>query len=229
VTKEVVNIAHAVGVSVEGEIGCLGSLETGMAEEEDGSGATGVLSHDQLLTSVEEARSFVAQTDVDALAIAIGTSHGAAKFKTPPTEQSLALWRLKELHEALPQTHFVLHGASSVPLELIELINAHGGSLPVTYGVPLESLIEAKKYGVRKINIDTDLRLAVTASIRQYFIHHPGIFDPRKYLTQARSAIKILCQQRFDALGSSGMACKIVPKPLSQMAQSYKARAAVSA
>lgn len=222
VTQDVVAMAHPLGVSVEGEIGCLGSLETGTAEEEDGSGAAGVLSHEQLLTDVAEACAFVKATGVDALAIAIGTSHGAAKFSVPPDGQTLALWRLKELHAALPETHFVMHGSSSVPSELIETINQYGGQLPLTYGVPLASLVEARRYGVRKINIDTDLRLAATAAIRQYFAQEPKVFDPRKYLTAARIAMSSLCKERFEALGCAGLASKITPKTLKEMAQFYQ-------
>lgn len=221
VTREVVEKAHPRGVSVEGEIGCLGSLVTGMAEEEDGSGAAGVLSMEQLLTSVDEAERFVAMTGVDALAIAIGTSHGAAKFLSPPTEKTLALGRLKELCAALPNTHFVMHGSSSVPTELIELINQHGGQLPLTYGVPVEAIQEARFHGVRKVNIDTDLRLAATATIRQYLAENPATFDPRKYLGAARKAMSDLCAARFEAFGCAGLASKITVKPLSAMAHIY--------
>lgn len=225
VTREVVLMAHKRGVSVEGEIGCLGSLTTGMAEEEDGSGAAGILSMDQLLTSVDEATRFVAQTGVDALAIAIGTSHGAAKFLSPPTDKTLALCRLKELSAALPHMHFVMHGSSSVPRELIEIINAHGGELPLTYGVPVESIQEARFHGVRKVNIDTDLRLAATASIRSYLADNPQVFDPRKYLGAARAAMSQLCQERFEAFGCAGLAAQIAPKPLKHMAEIYASRA----
>ena len=168
VTREVVKMAHACGVSVEGEIGVLGSLETGMAGEEDGVGAEGVLDHSQLLTSVEEARQFVADTNVDALAIAVGTSHGAYKFTRPPTGDILAIDRIKEIHEALPNTHIVMHGSSSVPQEWLKIINENGGNIGETYGVPVEQLVEAIKHGVRKINIDTDLRLASTGAVRKF-------------------------------------------------------------
>lgn len=181
VTRQVVAMAHACGVSVEGEIGCLGSLETGMAGEEDGVGAEGVLDHSQLLTSVEEAKQFVADTNVDALAIAVGTSHGAYKFTRPPTGDILAIDRIKEIHAALPNTHLVMHGSSSVPQEWLKVINEFGGNIGETYGVPVEQLVEAIKHGVRKINIDTDLRLASTGAIRRFMAENPAEFDPRKY------------------------------------------------
>ncbi|NDX72614.1 class II fructose-bisphosphate aldolase, partial [Acinetobacter baumannii] len=173
VTRQVVAMAHACGVSVEGEIGCLGSLETGMAGEEDGVGAEGVLDHSQLLTSVEEAKQFVADTNVDALAIAVGTSHGAYKFTRPPTGDILAIDRIKEIHAALPNTHLVMHGSSSVPQEWLKVINEFGGNIGETYGVPVEQLVEAIKHGVRKINIDTDLRLASTGAIRRFMAENP--------------------------------------------------------
>ena len=173
VTRRTVQMAHACGVSVEGEIGCLGSLETGMAGEEDGVGAEGVLDHSQLLTSVEEARQFVADTNVDALAIAVGTSHGAYKFTRPPTGDILAIDRIKEIHAALPNTHLVMHGSSSVPQEWLAIINQYGGDIKETYGVPVEQLVEAIKHGVRKINIDTDLRLASTGAMRRMMAEQP--------------------------------------------------------
>ncbi|WP_327887054.1 class II fructose-bisphosphate aldolase, partial [Acinetobacter baumannii] len=176
VTRQVVAMAHACGVSVEGEIGCLGSLETGMAGEEDGVGAEGVLDHSQLLTSVEEAKQFVADTNVDALAIAVGTSHGAYKFTRPPTGDILAIDRIKEIHAALPNTHLVMHGSSSVPQEWLKVINEFGGNIGETYGVPVEQLVEAIKHGVRKINIDTDLRLASTGAIRRFMAENPAEF-----------------------------------------------------
>ncbi|MBD0156930.1 fructose-bisphosphate aldolase class II, partial [Acinetobacter baumannii] len=184
VTRQVVAMAHACGVSVEGEIGCLGSLETGMAGEEDGVGAEGVLDHSQLLTSVEEAKQFVADTNVDALAIAVGTSHGAYKFTRPPTGDILAIDRIKEIHAALPNTHLVMHGSSSVPQEWLKVINEFGGNIGETYGVPVEQLVEAIKHGVRKINIDTDLRLASTGAIRRFMAENPAEFDPRKYFAK---------------------------------------------
>ena len=174
VTRRTVQMAHACGVSVEGEIGCLGSLETGMAGEEDGVGAEGVLDHSQLLTSVEEARQFVADTNVDALAIAVGTSHGAYKFTRPPTGDILAIDRIKEIHAALPNTHLVMHGSSSVPQEWLAIINQYGGDIKETYGVPVEQLVEAIKHGVRKINIDTDLSLASTGAMRRMMAEQPS-------------------------------------------------------
>ncbi|STZ09032.1 Fructose-bisphosphate aldolase [Moraxella caprae] len=222
VTREVVKMAHACGVSVEGEIGCLGSLETGMAGEEDGVGAEGVLDHSQLLTSVEEARQFVADTNVDALAIAVGTSHGAYKFTRPPTGDILAIDRIKEIHEALPNTHLVMHGSSSVPQEWLKIINENGGNIGETYGVPVEQLVEAIKHGVRKINIDTDLRLASTGAIRKFMNDYPAEFDPRKYLQASMNAMKDICVQRYEAFGSAGHASKIRPISLEKMVEYYK-------
>ena len=222
VTREVVKMAHACGVSVEGEIGCLGSLETGMAGEEDGVGAEGVLDHSQLLTSVEEARQFVADTNVDALAIAVGTSHGAYKFTRPPTGDILAIDRIKEIHEALPNTHLVMHGSSSVPQEWLKIINDHGGAIGETYGVPVEQLVEAIKHGVRKINIDTDLRLASTGAIRKFMAENPAEFDPRKYLTQTIKAMQEICVARYEAFGSAGQASKIRPISLEKMVDYYQ-------
>ncbi|UNU73310.1 fructose-bisphosphate aldolase class II [Moraxella nasovis] len=221
VTREVVKMAHACGVSVEGEIGCLGSLETGMAGEEDGVGAEGVLDHSQLLTSVEEARQFVSDTNVDALAIAVGTSHGAYKFTRPPTGDILAIDRIKEIHEALPNTHLVMHGSSSVPQEWLQIINENGGNIGETYGVPVEQLVDAIKHGVRKINIDTDLRLASTGAIRQFLNEHPAEFDPRKYLTASINAMKDICVARYEAFGSAGNASKIRPISLEKMVDYY--------
>ncbi len=215
-------MAHACGVSVEGEIGCLGSLETGLAGEEDGVGAEGVLDHSQLLTSVEEARQFVADTGVDALAIAVGTSHGAYKFTRPPTGDILAINRIKEIHEALPNTHLVMHGSSSVPQEWLKIINENGGQIGETYGVPVEQLVEAIKHGVRKINIDTDLRLASTGAIRRFMNEHPAEFDPRKYLAQTIKAMQEICVARYEAFGSAGHADKIRPISLEKMVDYYK-------
>lgn len=222
VTREVVKMAHACGVSVEGEIGCLGSLETGMAGEEDGVGAEGMLDHSQLLTSVEEARQFVADTNVDALAIAVGTSHGAYKFTRPPTGDILAIDRIKEIHEALPNTHLVMHGSSSVPQEWLKIINENGGNIGETYGVPVEQLVEAIKHGVRKINIDTDLRLASTGAIRKFMNDNPAEFDPRKYLQASINAMKDICVARYEAFGSAGHASKIRPISLEKMVEYYK-------
>lgn len=222
VTREVVKFSHACGVSVEGEIGVLGSLETGMAGEEDGVGATGVLDHSQLLTSVEEARQFVADTGVDALAIAVGTSHGAYKFTRPPTGDILAIDRIKQIHEALPNTHLVMHGSSSVPQEWLQIINDNGGKIGETYGVPVEQLVDAIKHGVRKINIDTDLRLASTGAIRQFLNENPAEFDPRKYLAKSIDAMKSVCLERYTAFGSAGNASKIRPISLEKMVEYYK-------
>ena len=222
VTRLTVQMAHACGVSVEGEIGCLGSLETGMAGEEDGVGAEGVLDHSQLLTSVEEARQFVADTNVDALAIAVGTSHGAYKFTRPPTGDILAIDRIKEIHEALPNTHLVMHGSSSVPQEWLAVINQYGGDIKETYGVPVEQLVEAIKHGVRKINIDTDLRLASTGAMRRMMAEKPSEFDPRKFFSATVDAMKQICIDRYEAFGTAGNADKIRPISLEKMVERYK-------
>ncbi|WP_291334163.1 class II fructose-bisphosphate aldolase [Acinetobacter sp. UBA801] len=222
VTRRTVQMAHACGVSVEGEIGCLGSLETGMAGEEDGVGAEGVLDHSQLLTSVEEARSFVADTNVDALAIAVGTSHGAYKFTRPPTGDILAIDRIKEIHAALPNTHLVMHGSSSVPQEWLAVINQYGGDIKETYGVPVEQLVEAIKHGVRKINIDTDLRLASTGAMRRMMAEQPSEFDPRKFFAKTVDAMKQICIDRYEAFGTAGNADKIRPISLEKMVERYK-------
>ena len=222
VTRRVVAMAHACGVSVEGEIGCLGSLETGMAGEEDGVGAEGVLDHSQLLTSVEEATQFVTDTNVDALAIAVGTSHGAYKFTRPPTGDILAIDRIKEIHAALPNTHLVMHGSSSVPQEWLAIINQYGGDIKETYGVPVEQLVEAIKHGVRKINIDTDLRLASTGAIRQFMAENPAEFDPRKYFAKTVDSMKQICIDRYEAFGTAGNADKIRPISLEKMVDRYK-------
>ncbi len=222
VTRRTVQMAHACGVSVEGEIGCLGSLETGMAGEEDGVGAEGILDHSQLLTSVEEARSFVADTNVDALAIAVGTSHGAYKFTRPPTGDILAIDRIKEIHAALPNTHLVMHGSSSVPQEWLAIINQYGGDIKETYGVPVEQLVEAIKHGVRKINIDTDLRLASTGAMRRMMAEQPSEFDPRKFFAKTIDAMKQICVDRYEAFGTAGHADKIRPISLEKMVDRYK-------
>nr|WP_298893328.1 class II fructose-bisphosphate aldolase [uncultured Acinetobacter sp.] len=221
VTREVVAMAHACGVSVEGEIGCLGSLETGLAGEEDGVGAEGVLDHSQLLTSVEEAKQFVEDTNVDALAIAVGTSHGAYKFTRPPTGDILAIDRIKEIHAALPNTHIVMHGSSSVPQEWLKVINEYGGQIGETYGVPVDQLVEAIKHGVRKINIDTDLRLASTGAVRQFLAENPAEFDPRKYLAKTVETMKQVCVDRYTAFGTAGNASKIRPISLEKMVDRY--------
>ncbi|AXK38896.1 class II fructose-bisphosphate aldolase [Crenobacter cavernae] len=221
VTRTVVNFAHACGVSVEGEIGCLGSLETGMAGEEDGVGAEGVLDHSQLLTDPEEAAQFVKDTGVDALAIAIGTSHGAYKFSRPPTGDILAIERIKEIHARLPNTHLVMHGSSSVPQEWLAIINEFGGAIPETYGVPVEEIVEGIKYGVRKVNIDTDLRLASTGAIRRFLAQNPSEFDPRKFLKVSTDAMRDIVIARYEAFGAAGQASKIRPVSLDTMAGRY--------
>ena len=222
VTRRTVQMAHACGVSVEGEIGCLGSLETGLAGEEDGVGAEGVLDHSQLLTSVEEATQFVKDTNVDALAIAVGTSHGAYKFTRPPTGDILAIDRIKEIHAALPNTHLVMHGSSSVPQEWLAIINQYGGDIKETYGVPVEQLVEAIKHGVRKINIDTDLRLASTGAMRRMMAEKPSEFDPRKFFAETVTAMKQICVDRYTAFGTAGNADKIRPISLEKMVDRYK-------
>lgn len=221
VTKLVVEMAHAGGVSVEGELGCLGSLESGMAGEEDGSGAEGKLSHDQLLTDPEQAADFVKKTGVDALAIAIGTSHGAYKFTRPPTGDILAINRIKEIHARIPDTHLVMHGSSSVPQEWLAIINNHGGDMGQTYGVPVEEIAEGIKNGVRKVNIDTDLRMASTGSIRKFLHDNPSAFDPRKYLKAATKGMMEICKARYEAFGCAGMASKIKPISLEKMHNRY--------
>jgi fructose-bisphosphate aldolase, class II len=221
-TKAIVDFAHAIGVSVEGELGVLGSLETGTAGEEDGSGAEGVLTMEQMLTDPEEAADFVKRTGVDALAIAIGTSHGAYKFMQPPTGNTLAIHRIKEIHARIPNTHLVMHGSSSVPQEWLKILNEHGGDIGETYGVPIEEIVEGIKYGVRKVNIDTDLRIASTAALRRYLDLHPKEFDPRKYLKDATLAMSTICKQRFEAFGSAGHAANIKPMKCETMAEYYK-------
>ncbi|MFI2812257.1 MULTISPECIES: class II fructose-bisphosphate aldolase [Microbulbifer] len=223
VTRRAVEMAHACGVSVEGELGCLGSLETGMAGEEDGIGAEGKLSHDQLLTDPEEAADFVKKTQVDALAIACGTSHGAYKFTRPPTGDILAIDRIKEIHARIPDTHLVMHGSSSVPQEWLKVINEFGGEIPETYGVPVEQICEGIKHGVRKVNIDTDLRLASTGAVRRFLAENPSEFDPRKFLKASTQAMKDICKARYEAFGTAGNASKIRPVSLETMYQRYEA------
>lgn len=223
VTRRVVEIAHACGVSVEGELGCLGSLETGEAGEEDGIGADCKLSHDQMLTDPEEAAQFVRETQVDALAIACGTSHGAYKFSRPPTDDILAIDRIKAIHERIPDTHLVMHGSSSVPQDWLEIINEYGGAIPETYGVPVEQIQQGIKYGVRKVNIDTDLRLASTGAIRRYLAKHPAEFDPRKYLQESVKAMADICVARYQAFGCAGQGSKIKPLSLDKMVDLYVA------
>jgi fructose-bisphosphate aldolase class II len=221
VTRRVVEMAHAVGVSVEGELGCLGSLETGMAGEEDGVGAEGVLDHSQLLTDPVEAAQFVKDTGVDALAIAIGTSHGAYKFTRPPTGDTLAISRIKEIHARIPNTHLVMHGSSSVPQEWLKVIRDYGGDIKETYGVPVEEIVEGIKNGVRKVNIDTDIRLAMTGAMRKLMAEKPSEFDPRAFFKVATAAAKGICQARFEAFGSAGQASKIRVVPMDTMAAKY--------
>lgn len=222
VTKKTVEMSHACGVSVEGELGCLGSLETGEAGEEDGVGASGVLTHEQMLTDPEEAADFVKQTGVDALAIAIGTSHGAYKFTKPPTGDTLAIQRIKEIHARLPNTHLVMHGSSSVPQDWLKTVNDFGGDLGQTYGVPVEEIQQGIKYGVRKVNIDTDLRLASTGSIRQHLVENPKNFDPRKFLAVSTVAMQSICEARMNAFGTSGQASQIKPIDLEAMVLRYE-------
>ena len=221
VTRKVVEMSHAVGVSVEGELGCLGSLESGHGEKEDGHGAEGVLTMDQLLTDPNEAAEFVKATGVDALAIAIGTSHGAYKFTRPPTGDVLAISRIKEIHARIPNTHLVMHGSSSVPQEWLKIINDYGGTMGQTYGVPVEEIVEGIKHGVRKVNIDTDLRMASTGSIRKYLAENTKDFDPRKFYAAATKAMKEICKARFVAFGSAGQADKIKPIMLDRIATMY--------
>lgn len=221
VTRHVVELAHACGVSVEGELGCLGSLETGKAGEEDGVGAEGTLDHSQLLTDPDEAADFVKKTKVDALAIAIGTSHGAYKFTRPPTGAVLRIDRIKEIHARIPNTHLVMHGSSSVPQEWLKIINEFGGDMGETYGVPVEEIVEGIKHGVRKVNIDTDLRMASTGAIRKFLAENRKEFDPRKYLKAASKAMSEICKARYEAFGAAGQASKIKPISLEAMAKRY--------
>ena len=223
VTRKVVDVAHAMGVSVEGELGCLGSLESGMAGEEDGSGAEGKLSHDQLLTDPEEAARFVAATGVDALAIAIGTSHGAYKFSRKPDGDILAIDRIKAIHARIPSTHLVMHGSSSVPQEWLSVIREFGGEIKETYGVPVEQIQEGIRHGVRKVNIDTDIRLVMTGAMRRMMVQKREEFDPRKFLAAATKAATELCKSRFEAFGCAGQAEKIKPIAMERMAELYAA------
>ena len=221
VTRRTVEMAHAVGVSVEGELGCLGSLETGTAGEEDGVGAKGKLDHSQLLTDPEQAADFVNLTGVDALAIAIGTSHGAYKFSRKPTGEILAIGRIKEIHARIPNTHLVMHGSSSVPQQWLEVIRDHGGQIKETYGVPVEEIKEGIRHGVRKINIDTDIRLAMTGAMRKTMAEKPEEFDPRAFLKAATAAARGIVKERFEAFGSAGNASRIKPTALDRFAARY--------
>jgi len=221
VTRKVVDMAHALGVTVEGELGCLGSLETMKGDKEDGHGAEGTMTREMLLTDPEQAADFVKRTQLDALAIAIGTSHGAYKFTRKPTGDILAISRIKEINRRIPNTHLVMHGSSSVPQDLLTEIRKYGGAMKETYGVPVSEIQEAIKFGVRKINIDTDIRLAMTAAIRRYLAQNPEKFDPRDYLKPAREAAKAICKQRYLEFGCEGRAAKIKAQPLTQVAQRY--------
>jgi fructose-bisphosphate aldolase class II len=221
VTKQVVDVAHSIGASVEGELGCLGSLETGAGEAEDGHGFEGTLSKDQLLTDPDEAVEFVERTQVDALAVAIGTSHGAYKFTRKPTGEVLAISRIEEIHGRLPNTHLVMHGSSSVPQEWLDLINANGGAIPETYGVPVEEILKGIKSGVRKVNIDTDNRLAITAAIREAAFKDPKNFDPRHFLKPSITYMKQVCASRYDSFGTAGNATKIKQIGLDDFAKKY--------
>jgi fructose-bisphosphate aldolase class II len=221
VTRKVVDMAHKLGVTVEGELGCLGSLETMKGDKEDGHGTDATMTVEQLLTDPEEAADFVKRTQLDALAIAIGTSHGAYKFTRKPTGDILAIKRIKEINARIPNTHLVMHGSSSVPQDLLATIREFGGAMKETYGVPVEEIQEAIKFGVRKINIDTDIRLAMTAAIRRFFAENPGKFDPREYLKPATAAAKSICKQRYVEFGCEGQAPKIKGETLSVVAAKY--------
>ena len=221
VTRKVVDIAHKLGVTVEGELGCLGSLETMQGDKEDGHGTDATMTREQLLTDPEQAADFVKRTQLDALAIAIGTSHGAYKFTRKPTGDILAIERIKEINRRIPNTHLVMHGSSSVPQELLALIRQYGGNMKETYGVPVEEIQKAIQFGVRKINIDTDIRLAMTGAVRKFLAENPEKFDAREWLKPAREAAKALCKQRYLEFGCEGQAPKIKPLPLDEVAQRY--------
>ncbi|MBK8085245.1 MAG: fructose-bisphosphate aldolase class II [Devosia sp.] len=221
ITADVARLAHLVGASVEGEIGVLGSLETGEGEAEDGHGFEGKLQRHMLVTDPEEAARFVAATQVDALAVAIGTSHGAYKFTRAPSGDVLAMDVIERLHERLPDTHLVMHGSSSVPKEWQEVFNAHGGQMRETWGVPVEEIVRGIRHGVRKVNIDTDLRLAATAAMRRAAVTDPSEFDPRKFMKPAMEAMRSVCKQRFEAFGTAGNASRIKVVPMSEMARRY--------
>jgi fructose-bisphosphate aldolase, class II len=221
ITRKVCEMAHAIGVSVEGELGCLGSLETGEAGEEDGVGAAGKLTHDMMLTDPVQAKDFVAQTGVDALAIAIGTSHGAYKFTRKPTGDILAIDRIAAIHAQIPNTHLVMHGSSSVPQEWLAIIRQFGGDIKETYGVPVEEIQRGIRSGVRKVNIDTDIRLAMTGAMRQTFAEQKSEFDPRKALIAAKKAARSIVKARFEAFGCAGQGSRIRPVPLDNMTLRY--------
>ena len=221
VTKKVTQLAHKVGVTVEGELGCLGSLETMKGDKEDGHGTEATMTREQLLTDPEQAADFVRQTQIDALAIAIGTSHGAYKFTRKPTGDILAIDRIREIHRRIPSTHLVMHGSSSVPQEMLAVIRQYGGNMKETYGVPVEEIQEAIKHGVRKINIDTDIRLAMTGAVRKFLAENPEKFDAREWLKPAREAAKALCKQRYIEFGCEGQGAKIKGESLQVVAAKY--------
>ena len=221
VTRRVVDMAHALGVTVEGELGCLGSLETMKGDKEDGHGTDATMTREQLLTDPEQAADFVQRTQLDALAIAIGTSHGAYKFTRKPTGDILAIERIKEINRRIPNTHLVMHGSSSVPQDLLATINQFGGHMKETYGVPVEEIQKAIQFGVRKINIDTDIRLAMTAAVRQFLTENPDKFDAREWLKPAREAAKRICKQRYIEFGCEGQAGKIKGHALTVVAGKY--------
>ena len=225
ITRRVVEMAHWIGASVEGELGVLGSLEHGGGEQEDGHGVEGEVSHDQLLTDPDQAVDFVRATKVDALAIAMGTSHGAYKFSRKPDGDILAMQVVEEIHRRLPNTHLVMHGSSSVPQPLQDMFNQFGGEMPQTWGVPVEEIVRGIKHGVRKVNIDTDCRLAMTAAFRKVATQHKGEFDPRKFLKPAMDALRDLCRERFEQFGTAGHASKIKVIPLAEMAKRYRSGA----
>ncbi|MBL8381655.1 MAG: fructose-bisphosphate aldolase class II [Burkholderiales bacterium] len=221
VTTQVVAMAHRLGITVEGELGCLGSLETMRGDKEDGHGTDATMTRDQLLTDPDQAADFVKRTQVDALAIAIGTSHGAYKFSRKPTGDILAIGRIKEIHRRIPNTHLVMHGSSSVPQDLLQIIRDNGGEMKETYGVPVEEIQEGIKHGVRKVNIDTDIRLAMTGAIRKFMNENKSHFDPRDYLKPARAAAKKVCLERYQQFGCAGQASKIKPVALTDIAAAY--------
>jgi fructose-bisphosphate aldolase class II len=225
VTQRVVEMAHAIGVTVEGELGCLGSLETMTGDKEDGHGAEGTMTREMLLTDPDQAADFVKKTQLDALAIAIGTSHGAYKFTRKPTGDILAIDRIRAIHARIPNTHLVMHGSSSVPQDLLQIIRDNGGEMKETYGVPVEEIQEGIRHGVRKINIDTDIRLAMTAAVRKYLHEHKSAFDPRDYLKPAREAAKLICKTRYQQFGCAGMGSKIKALPLDAVAAKYQSGA----
>ena len=221
-SRQVVDFSHFIGVTVEAELGVLGSLETMKGDKEDGHGAEGTMTREQLLTDPDQAADFVARTQCDALAIAIGTSHGAYKFSRKPTGDILAISRIKEIHARIPNTHLVMHGSSSVPQDLLAIIRANGGEMKETYGVPVEEIVTGIKHGVRKVNIDTDIRLAMTGAMRRHMFEKPSEFDPRKFLADAQAAARGICKLRYEAFGCAGMASKIKPISLDKMAERYK-------